>query len=82
MSGIADILARIGRLETDVGLVKTDVAGMKVRLEHMPSTVKTGSMIFGGALLLGGIIWGVVQFAGPGILETAVQAAMQEAAKK
>jgi hypothetical protein len=43
---------------------------MKERLTHMPTTVAAWGMV----VALGAVIWAVVQFAGPGVIKTAIQA--------
>lgn len=65
-----------GRLRS----VETDVAIIKERLTHMPSTTDMWKSMGAAALLIIGGAWAVLQLAGPGIMKTAVRDAMTEQA--
>lgn len=60
---------RINDLDTRLRTVETALSRIEERLKHMPTSLQAWGMV----AALGAVIWGVVQFAGPSVIETAVE---------
>lgn len=70
MTDIADIRDRLRAVEQSVGEIRTDMAGVKERLNHMPTTAKLLGVVLSAsgvvlAALLGGYLWIVQQWLEP-----------------
>ena len=61
MTQMNDVLQRLGNVERDVSIVKTDVAGIKERLNHMPTNTQMYSLAGFFLLAAIGVLWWIVQ---------------------
>lgn len=60
MTQMNDVLQRLGNVERDVSSLKSDVAGIKERLTHMPTKHEIALIIGAGGAVLFGATWWVI----------------------
>lgn len=59
-----DMEARVTRLESDVGKIREDLATIKERLVHMPTSAQLWKAIAVGSAAVIGVLWATVVFIG------------------
>lgn len=73
MTHMNDVLQRLGNVERDVSILKSDVTGIKERLTHMPTNAQMFAIA--GVFLIaaiGALWWIVQQFLQPILAATAL----------